>query len=103
MAEEVSDWGESTKGKIFKFFLGTPLKLWASVGHWALWHFDISKFTQKQRNRVGTVCCRIRLASTLAQAGWLNRAWPVLDLQPGLCCCVSECWVMYVRYLQLQF
>ncbi len=65
MAEEVSDWGESTKGKIFKFFLGTPLKLWASVGHWALWHFDISKFTQKQRNRVGTLCCCTRLASTV--------------------------------------
>lgn len=52
MQEEVKDWGESPKGKIFKFFLGTPLKLWASVGHWALWHFDISKFTDKQRKRV---------------------------------------------------
>ena len=39
-------------GRIFKFFLGTPLKLWASVGHWAIWHFNINKFSQKQRPRV---------------------------------------------------
>lgn len=52
MKEEVQEWGDSPKGKIFKFFLGTPLKLWASVGHWALWHFDINKFTPKQRPRV---------------------------------------------------
>jgi omega-6 fatty acid desaturase (delta-12 desaturase) len=52
MADEVTEWGDSTRGRIFKFFLGTPLKLWASVGHWALWHFDISKFTERQRPRV---------------------------------------------------
>lgn len=52
MKEEVQEWGNGTKGAIFKFFLGTPLKLWASVGHWALWHFDINKFTQKQKPRV---------------------------------------------------
>jgi len=32
--------------------LGTPLKLWASVGHWALWHFDLKKYTEKQHPRV---------------------------------------------------
>ncbi len=36
----------------FKFFLGTPLKLFASVGHWAIWHFDLSKYTEKQKPRV---------------------------------------------------
>lgn len=34
-------------------FLGTPLKLWASVGHWLVWHFDLNKYTPKQRTRVG--------------------------------------------------
>ena len=39
-------------GALFKAFLGTPLKLWASVGHWALWHFDLKKYTEKQHPRV---------------------------------------------------
>ncbi len=50
---ELDKWGDGATGKIFKFFLGTPLKLWASVGHWAIWHFNVNKFTQKQRPRVG--------------------------------------------------
>lgn len=33
-------------------FLGSPLKLWASVGHWWIWHFDLSKYTEKQKPRV---------------------------------------------------
>ena len=28
---------------IYKTFLGSPLKLWASIGHWAIWHFDLNK------------------------------------------------------------
>ena len=52
MADEVKEWGNGVKGSIFKFFLGTPLKLWASVGHWALWHFDINKFDEKYHKRV---------------------------------------------------
>ena len=49
---ELDKWGDGMTGRIFKFFLGTPLKLWASVGHWAIWHFNINKFTEKQRPRV---------------------------------------------------
>ena len=49
---ELDAWGDGTTGKIYKFFLGTPLKLWASVGHWAIWHFNINKFSEKQRPRV---------------------------------------------------
>jgi hypothetical protein len=49
---ELEKWGDGAMGKVYKFFLGTPLKLWASVGHWALWHFNINKFTEKQRPRV---------------------------------------------------
>jgi hypothetical protein len=36
-----------------RLFLGSPLKLWASVGHWAIWHFDLNKYTEKQKPRVG--------------------------------------------------
>eukprot|EP00208_Stichococcus_sp_RCC1054_P006097 CAMPEP_0206134766 /NCGR_PEP_ID=MMETSP1473-20131121/193_1 /ASSEMBLY_ACC=CAM_ASM_001109 /TAXON_ID=1461547 /ORGANISM="Stichococcus sp, Strain RCC1054" /LENGTH=443 /DNA_ID=CAMNT_0053526387 /DNA_START=273 /DNA_END=1604 /DNA_ORIENTATION=- len=80
MQEEVKDWGESPKGKIFKFFLGTPLKLWASVGHWALWHFDISKFTDKQRKRVYVswlACAAFAfgvLPAVVAATGWAGLA-----------------------------
>eukprot|EP01023_Acetabularia_acetabulum_P043447 TRINITY_DN433_c0_g1_i4.p1 TRINITY_DN433_c0_g1~~TRINITY_DN433_c0_g1_i4.p1 ORF type:complete len:420 (-),score=52.73 TRINITY_DN433_c0_g1_i4:211-1470(-) len=36
----------------FKYFLGTPLKLFASIGHWILLHFDITKYNKKQRPAV---------------------------------------------------
>lgn len=39
-------------GVATKTFLGSPLKLWASMFHWAMWHFDINKFTEKQRPKV---------------------------------------------------
>lgn len=40
-------------GALARLFLGSPLKLWASVGHWAIWHFDLNKYTEKQKPRVG--------------------------------------------------
>ena len=49
--EALANWNAPTRW-LFKIFLGTPLKLWASVGHWALWHFDLSKYTPKQHPRV---------------------------------------------------
>ena len=49
--KEMDNWSP-TAAAVFKFFLGTPLKLWASVGHWAIWHFDLNKYTEKQRPRV---------------------------------------------------
>jgi len=33
---------------VYKFFLGSPLKLFASIGHWAIWHFDLNKYTEQQ-------------------------------------------------------
>lgn len=51
MEEEVNKW-DSGSGTLAKVFLGTPLKLWASVGHWLIWHFDLNKFNAKQRPRV---------------------------------------------------
>lgn len=32
----------------YKFFLGSPFKLWASIGHWWIWHFDLNKYTEAQ-------------------------------------------------------
>jgi len=49
--EDMAKW-DATSAFIAKVFLGTPLKLWASVGHWWIWHFDLNKYTEKQRPRV---------------------------------------------------
>ena len=40
--EKMDKWSPM-EATIFKTFLGTPLKLWASIGHWWIWHFDLSK------------------------------------------------------------
>ena len=48
---ELEKWGVVQR-TLFKIFLGSPLKLWASVGHWALWHFDLSLYTDRQKPRV---------------------------------------------------
>ena len=48
---DVEKWGP-VQGALYKFFLGSPLKLWASVGHWAIWHFNLGLYTEKQRPRV---------------------------------------------------
>lgn len=51
--KEIENWGPVQKA-LFKTFLGSPLKLWASVGHWLTWHFDLNKFKPKERPRVST-------------------------------------------------
>ncbi len=48
---EMAKW-DPTSAALYKTFLGTPLKLFASVGHWWIWHFDLDKYTEKQRPRV---------------------------------------------------
>ena len=52
---ELEKWGVVQR-TLFKIFLGSPLKLWASVGHWWLWHFDLSLYTERQKPRVGLLC-----------------------------------------------
>ena len=52
--EELVQWKGTFKGWLFKTFLGSPLKSWASVGHWLIWHFDTTKYSDKQQNRVST-------------------------------------------------
>jgi len=44
-----------TMAWIYKTFLGSPLKLWASIGHWAIWHFDLNKYSEQQ---VGSIIRR---------------------------------------------
>jgi omega-6 fatty acid desaturase (delta-12 desaturase) len=51
MPTEMEKWSPTTKA-LFKVFLGSPLKLFASIGHWWIWHFDLSKYTEKQKPRV---------------------------------------------------
>lgn len=40
--ESMEKWGK-VESFIYRTFLGSPLKLWASIGHWWIWHFDLSK------------------------------------------------------------
>lgn len=51
MEEHMESWGPVQKA-LYTVFLGSPLKLWASIGHWALWHFDLNKYSEAQKPRV---------------------------------------------------
>ena len=75
--EELLQWKGTFKGWLFKTFLGSPLKSWASVGHWLIWHFDTTKYSDKQQNRV----------SMSTQKFSFSETWPaclvlVSDLSP---------------------
>jgi hypothetical protein len=59
MPSEMAKWSPTQKA-LYQTFLGSPLKLWASVGHWWIWHFDLAKYTEKQKPRVSAAalsCC----------------------------------------------
>ena len=58
MKTEVEEW-TGAKAFLFKTFLGSPLKLWASVGHWLIWHFDLGKFSENQKPRVRAATCHL--------------------------------------------
>lgn len=55
---------------VYKIFLGTPLKLWASIGHWAVWHFDLNKYSDQQKPRV--------IVSLVAVALFILVGWPLI-------------------------
>lgn len=57
--EELQEWKGTFKGGVFKAFLGSPLKSFASVGHWLIYHFDLKKYTQNQQNRVSAALCAL--------------------------------------------
>jgi omega-6 fatty acid desaturase (delta-12 desaturase) len=79
--EKMEGWNPLAKA-FFKLFLGTPLKLWASVGHWAIWHFDLSLYTEKQKPRV--------LVSLAAVFGFMAIAFPLIVANFG--------WMGLVKY-----
>lgn len=49
--EAVANWNPVLRA-VYQAFLGTPLKLWASIGHWWIEHFDLDKYTEVQKPRV---------------------------------------------------
>ena len=71
---ELQSWSPAQRA-VFKIFLGSPLKLWASVGHWWLWHFNLDLYTPKQRPRVRGQ----PRPSACSVPGMPTTAGPVLD------------------------
>lgn len=71
MKSEATDMdSQGAVGKVIKGFLGSPLKLFASIFHWMIWHFDASKFKPKQMPRV--------IVSWLSCAAFAAVAFPFL-------------------------
>ncbi|CAL8462214.1 g1745 [Coccomyxa elongata] len=81
---ELEKWGTVQK-TLFKVFLGSPLKLWASVGHWWLWHFNLDLYTDKQKPRV--------LVSLAAVAAFALIGIPAIGYFTGLAG-VAKYWLM---------
>ena len=50
--QKVIDTWSPLQKKVVSSVLGSPLKLWASVGHWLIWHFNLGLYTKRQRPRV---------------------------------------------------
>lgn len=75
MPAEIAKWSPVQQA-LYKTFLGSPLKLWASVGHWWIWHFDLAKYTEKQKPRV--------LVSLAAVAAFALIALPLLTYYTGV-------------------
>nr|QKY14963.1 omega-6-FAd, chloroplast isoform (O6F) [Polytomella parva] len=69
----------------YKLFLGSPLKLFASIGHWWIWHFNVNRYTEKQRPRV--------LVSLANVAAFLLIALPLLFKFGGIGAIVKY-WLM---------
>ncbi|BBN09957.1 acyl-lipid omega-6 desaturase (Delta-12 desaturase) [Marchantia polymorpha subsp. ruderalis] len=53
-----------------------PLRPWASIGHWALWHFDLKKYRPSEQNRVKT--------SLAAVFGFMAVVWPLIIWKFGV-------------------
>lgn len=75
--ETMEKWSPAER-LIYKGFLGSPLKLFASIGHWWIWHFDLSKYTEQQKPRVITSLAAVGLFMAIGwplivyNAGWLG-------------------------------
>jgi omega-6 fatty acid desaturase (delta-12 desaturase) len=84
MESEIEKW-DSTSATLYKIFLGSPLKLWASVGHWWIWHFDLNKYTDKQKPRVKISLAAVAIAALVGL--------PVLTYFTGLAG-LAKFWLM---------
>ena len=92
MPSEIEKWSPTQKA-IYKTFLGSPLKLWASVGHGWIWHFDLAKYTEKQKPRVGgdSACC----AGCCIWVCWAV-LWPEEQHSCiNTCCSTFLCWSLH--------
>jgi omega-6 fatty acid desaturase (delta-12 desaturase) len=59
MPSETKTWSPAMS-MLFKIFRATPLKLWGTIWHWLVYHFDLNKYTEKQKPRVSHVRCERR-------------------------------------------
>nr|QWW89552.1 Delta12 fatty acid desaturase [Chromochloris zofingiensis] len=84
MPTELEKWSPWQR-TLFKTFLGSPLKLWASIGHWYIWHFDLNKYTDKQKGRV-----KVSLA---AVAAFIGLGFPAIVYYTGLAG-LAKYWLM---------
>lgn len=75
MPADIEKW-TGFKASIFKFILGSPLKCFASIGHWAIWHFDLNKYTPRQKPRV--------IVSLAAVFAFMGIVWPALIYYTGI-------------------
>lgn len=70
-------WGSfSPLMKSFMEFGMGPLRPWASIGHWALWHFDLNKYRDSEKPRV-----KISLAAVFA---FMAIGWPAIIYFTGI-------------------
>ncbi|CAM6093094.1 unnamed protein product [Calypogeia fissa] len=53
-----------------------PLRPWASIGHWYIWHFDLKKFRPSEQNRV-----KISIGAVLA---FMAIGWPTIIYFTGV-------------------
>lgn len=81
MEDKVKEWSPFERWA-YTTFLGTPLKLWASVGHWAIWHFNLDLYTAEQKPRV--------IVSLAAVAAFIAIGFPLIVHYTG--------WVGLAKY-----
>lgn len=79
--QEMSKWSPVME-MVYKIFLGSPLKLWASVGHWLVWHFDLNKYSEQQKPRV--------IVSLAAVFAFMAVGWPLIIYYTG--------WAGFAKY-----
>jgi omega-6 fatty acid desaturase (delta-12 desaturase) len=60
---------------LMEFGMG-PLRPWASIGHWALWHFDLKKYRESEKPRV-----KVSLAAVFA---FMAIGWPAIIYFTGI-------------------